>query len=73
MASNQPSKQVTQRYLQLDLCSKLSEQILEGFVLGLQLGTPLSIQKSLVEPTKFLESLSSPESCFHVTLICLKS
>lgn len=56
-------------HLLLDLCSQLSEQILEGFVFGLLLGTPLSIQKGLVKSTKFQESLSSPKPGFHITWV----
>lgn len=56
-------------YLLLDLCPQLSEQILEGFVFGLQLGTPLGIQESLVKSTEFEKSLSSPKPGFHVTWV----
>ncbi|KAG7238137.1 hypothetical protein INR49_030199, partial [Caranx melampygus] len=45
----------------------LSEQILESFVLGFQLSTPLGIQKGLVEPPKFMKRLSSPEPGLYIT------
>lgn len=64
---------LTTTHLLLDLCSQLSEQILKGFVFGLQLSTPLSIQKGLVKPTEFLESLSSPKPGFHITWVIIKS
>ena len=57
----------------LDLCSQLSEQILEGFVFGVHLGTPLSVQKGLVKTTKFLKSLSPPEPGFHISRVSIKS
>lgn len=58
-------------HLLLNLCSQLSEKILEGFVFRLQLGTPLSIQKGLVQSTKFQESLRSSEPGFHITWIVI--
>lgn len=60
-------------HLLLDVCSQLSEQILKGFVFRFQLGTSLSIQKRLVKPTEFLESLSSSEPGFHITWVRIES
>lgn len=56
-------------HLLLDLCCDLPEKVVEGFVFGLQLGTLLSVQKCLIEPTELLESLSSPEPGFHVARV----
>lgn len=63
----------SRHHLLLDVSSQLSEQILEGFVFRFQLGTPLSVQKGLVKPTEFLESLSSSKPGFHVTWVCIES
>lgn len=58
-------------HLLLDLCSQLTEQILEGFVFGLQLGAALGVQESLVKPAELQEGLGSPEPGFHIAWVSI--
>lgn len=51
----------------------MSEQVLESFVFGLHLGTPLGIQKGLVKTAKFLKSLSPPKPGFNIARINIES
>lgn len=60
-------------HLLLDLCPQLSEEILECFVFGLKLGTPLRIHKGLIKTSKFLVSLSPAKPGFHITWISIES